>query len=108
MQPLEMPQNPAPQPMNFLNLPNVQAASSEQLQSQIQPQVLSQMQAQMQTPPVPPQVQQPSALPQTQPAESAMTEKTCLYCGTRYFTGVRYCPGCGIELADASDSDFFQ
>ena len=108
MQPLEMPQNPAPQPMNFLNLPNVQAASSEQLQSQIQPQVLSQMQAQMQTPPVPPQVQQPSALPQTQPAESAMTEKTCLYCGTRYFKGVRYCPGCGIELADASDSDFFQ
>ena len=108
MQPLEMPQNPAPQAQNFLNLPNVQAASAEQIQSQIQPQVMSQMQTQMQAPPVPPQMQQPSVLPQTQPAESGMVEKTCLYCGTRYFKGIKYCPGCGIELTDATDSDFFQ
>ena len=43
-----------------------------------------------------------------QPQQQAPAEETCLYCGTKYFKGVKYCPGCGVSLPEFSADDFFR
>ena len=38
-----------------------------------------------------PEFPQPSAQP---------AKETCRYCGMQYFSGIKYCPGCGAEVSD--------
>ena len=38
------------------------------------------------------------------PANSAF----CPYCGNQHFKGIKYCPGCGIELPSHSAEDLFR
>lgn len=102
MPPLEMPAAqfdiPQSQPQNFLNLPPDNPAPQVQYpQPDPLPQSIPEPQTQYpQTPPVTPA---PQAAPETE---------TCPYCGNQHFRGIKYCPGCGIELPSHSAEDLFR
>ncbi len=92
------------QPQNFLNLPQDNPAQQTVPAPQVQypqpaplPQSIPEPQTQYpQTPTVTPA---PQAAPETE---------TCPYCGNQHFRGIKYCPGCGIELPSHSAEDLFR
>ncbi len=124
---------PDPQSQTFLNLPDTQPQTYPSLQA-AQPQTYPSLQtAQPQTYPSS-QTAQPQSYPSSQAAqpqsfaqpelqvppevkmppevrlhsqESPRPQTTCPYCGTTFYQGVKYCPGCGISQIDLSKDNPF-